>query len=94
MPNLTAVPDSIEVDDDDRFQVIISYCNDVQFQHPHNTIEFAAKEYSTMLMTALLDEGEPALPRHVRAVHMLVFNKGGTLRSHIDTGVFSCSHRR
>lgn len=78
------------------YEVVIGYCDGTSFPHPHRVNTLAVEEYTQLWQIAAEDhEAQADVPRHIRQVHMLVYDvDSGVLRSHIDTGVFPCRHRR
>ena len=73
-------------------KITITYCNDVQFTHQHDTVRSACKEYANMLAEALAPTGKLAQALHVREVTLTTYNAEGWEDRVVTSGKFLCAH--
>ena len=77
------------------WEVDITYCNDVHFNHPHTEAKAATQEYADQMLEAFdpLTETEDSKVVHVREVTLRGMNAEGDVNRDVSTGVITCPHR-
>lgn len=71
--------------------VTLTYCNNIEFTHKHETVKEATEEYAKMLAEAIEPVGELSEALHVRKVTMQI-DRDGEITHFVHSGVFECSH--
>lgn len=80
--------------DTDRYQVVIRYCDNQEFEHDHSTLLDATVEYSRLLADAI-EPTERLEARHIRTIDFIKFkeDRADGYDQWVSTGPFVCEHR-
>lgn len=74
------------------YEVGVTYCDGTRFQHHHDEVQGATREYARMLAEAC----EPTLThpdaRHVAQISLYRLDRNGDLIGFVQTPVLPCEH--